>query len=1101
MSAIPPTPPVKGSVVTTPEFVDNRAGNTLDVALNQRLAFLSQDKKDPVDVDIVTGYFNAEGFGRVAEALGTAGRVRLLLGAEPVPPPTLPDRQLTDPRGPRFEAKLLREAWQRTEQGMLHDRDRLAFSPSTDLAIERLLAFLQSGRIEVRRYTKRFLHGKAYIFRGNGVLAGSSNFTAAGLAGNLELNLGQYQPSVAGRVETWFEELWNEAEPYDLAAIFEARFQDYAPYLIYLRVLLERYGAELEAERPTGGPIPLTRFQYDGLDRAARILEEYDGVIIADSVGLGKSFLGGEIIRRVVELQRQRALLIAPATLRDGTWSRFAHRFMLPLETISFQQLAGDVQLGGTQSCLKSKVEEYSLIVVDEAHTLRNLDTTYAAAMRRLLLGKVPKKVVLMTATPVNNSLWDLYSLLQYFIRHDAVFAELGITSLKQRFSDAARIDPFTLKPDVLWDVLDATTVRRTRHFIKKWYPGDEIVGPDGVRQPIRFPSPEVAARTYDLEEVLPGFFARVEQVLAPADDAEPELTLARYFPSRYRHDRRIEERELALVGLLRSGLLKRFESSAHAFAETLSRMVDGQERFLQGLNRGHLLSSRELALLAETDSDDVWDEIAADAEEFDARELDIPALRRAVRSDIKILSELRDRARTVTPVTDPKLALLAEELASIAARSHRDGLSPEDERNRRKVIVFSYFADTAEWIFRWLQDRLATDRRLSPYRGRIAFVSGDEDGRKTAVYGFAPQSSEAPPRMDEDRFDILVTTDVLAEGVNLQQAANIINYDLPWNPMRLVQRHGRIDRIGSPHRSVFITCVFPDAQLDGLLALEDRIRRKLAQAIAAIGVDSEVLPGIQSVDTNFSDDVNEIRRLRSGDAGLFESAGEDPHGHSGEEYRQELRKALQERRDELERLPWGAGSGLVRGRTRGHFFCARVGERVVLRFVPSSTDRPMERDALTCLKTITCEPDTKRVLPDDLKADAYIAWERARADIVEEWNRAADPANLTPAVRRLFREAAEHVRRYPPPEMTLEARQRLIESLEAPRDFRDERALRAVFRPERATGEETTRAVAAFVQERGFQPFTPPEPLPPIDATDVQVVVWMGVEPDGDVS
>src|SRR5205814_1548642 len=121
---------------------------------------------------------------------------------------------------------------------------------------------------------------------------------------------------------------------------------------------------------------------------------------------------------------------------------------------------------------------------------------------------------------------------------------------------------------------------------------------------------------------------------------------------------------------------------------------------------------------------------------------------------------------------------------------------------------------------------------------------SADGVSREAAVFGFAPESSEAPPGSDEDLLDILVTTDVLAEGVNLQQGRNIINYDLPWNPMRLVQRHGRIDRIGSPHRDVFIRCFFPDERLEALLDLESRIRRKVAQAAASVGMEHEVIPG-----------------------------------------------------------------------------------------------------------------------------------------------------------------------------------------------------------------------------------------------------------------
>jgi phosphatidylserine/phosphatidylglycerophosphate/cardiolipin synthase-like enzyme len=170
----------------------------------------------------------------------------------------------------------------------------LEFSPATDRAVQRLLGYLKSGKIEVRRNEKAFLHGKAYLFGTDlfgapaGVLAGSSNFTAAGLASNLELNLGRYDPTPAGKVKDWFDWLWNESKSYDLAAIYAARYIEYTPYLIYLRVLWERYGQEIEAEAGPESRIKLTTFQNDGIFRAKRILHQYNGVLIADAVGLGK---------------------------------------------------------------------------------------------------------------------------------------------------------------------------------------------------------------------------------------------------------------------------------------------------------------------------------------------------------------------------------------------------------------------------------------------------------------------------------------------------------------------------------------------------------------------------------------------------------------------------------------------------------------------------------------------------------------------------------------------------------------------------------------------------------------------------------------------
>ena len=198
-------------------------------------------------------------------------------------------------------------------------------------------------------------------------------------------------------------------------------------------------------------------------------------------------------------------------------------------------------------------------------------------------------------------------------------------------------------------------------------------------------------------------------------------------------------------------------------------------------------------------------------------------------------------------------------------------------------------------------------------------------------VWGFAPKTADAPEGFDEDLYDLVVTTDVLAEGVNLQQAGHIINYDLPWNPMRLVQRHGRIDRIGSFHSQIVVRCVFPDARLDDLLNLEERLHRKIKQASAAVGV-GEILPEQSRRDIDFAETREEIERIRREDPTLFERGGTSRGALSGEEYRQELRQAVEQGlRERIEQLPWGSGSGMAIPTTGlsepGYVFCVRVAD------------------------------------------------------------------------------------------------------------------------------------------------------------------------------
>jgi hypothetical protein len=1077
-----------------PEFVDNREV-TMAAAIAGHLDWIHATYREAIELSIATGYFNPEGFALLADRLERLPKVRLLLGAEPTPPPARSLRLPGEPRGERWEAKQVETALNQNAEGLRRDRDRLGFTATNEGALRRLLDFLATGKLEVRRYERAFLHGKAFIFETEeGFLSGSSNFTAAGLTSNLELNLGRYDPAPVARVRQWFDTLWQDSRPYDLAALYAERFAEYEPYLIYLRVLWERYGSELEAETPKGSKIRLTTFQTDGVFRALQIAEHYHGVLIADGVGLGKTFIAGELIRQAVEDRRQRALLVAPATLRDGAWARFAARYQLYVECVSYEELARDRQLGGDGDSLKQLANDYALVVIDEAQAFRNPDTRRAQALRRLLQGRPPKTLVLLSATPVNNSLWDLYYLLTYFVGHDAAFSSLGVKSLKERFAQGMREDPDDLKPDALFDILDATTVRRTRHFVRRFYPNDRVIGPGGVEIPVQFPEPHVHAVKYSLDDVLPGFFEEFARALAPAD-GEPKLTLARYAPGQYRPGAPLDPREAALVGLLRSGLLKRFESSAHAFAVTAERMAEAHDRFLMGLDRGLILTAQGLEEWEQTDSDEAIDELLRETGSTTTAGYDVERLRADVEADRNLLRGFAKRAEQVSRAQDPKLKQLVEELRAVARQAANEGLGEDDARNRRKVLVFSYFADTVDWIREHLADVLARDRQLAVYRGRVAAISGDESrgdvSRAEAMFGFAPVSTEAPAGRADDRFDILVTTDVLAEGVNLQQCRHVVNYDLPWNPMRLVQRHGRVDRIGSPHRDVYVRCFFPDQRLDALLALEGRIRRKLAQAAAAVGIEHEVIPGAATSDIVFSQTRDEIEALRREQADLLENAGEDPRAHSGEEYRQELRKGLERYGDRIETLPGAAGSGFAGGAATGHFFCAKVGTRLFLRFLTWGREE-IVRDTLGCLRLIACREDTPRVVPKDLADGAYDAWRRARRDIFGEWMQATDPANLQPRVRPTLRAAGDHLRRYPPPGLTQEEIDRVVESLEAPWGARVERIIREAMTE--GSGPAISIGLVAKVRLLGLQPYRPPDPLPPIDEDEVTLICWLAV-------
>ena len=387
-----------------------------------------------------------------------------------------------------------------------------------------------------------------------------------------------------------------------------------------------------------------------------------------------------------------------------------------------------------------------------------------------------------------------------------------------------------------------------------------------------------------------------------------------------------------------------------------------------------------------------------------------------------------------------------------------------------------------------------------------------DETSRQQAVQGFAPRSMEAPAGQDADLYDLLLSTDVLAEGVNLQQCRHIVNFDVPWNPMRLVQRHGRIDRIGSPHSRVFVRTIFPVDRLDRLLDLERRILDKLAMAAASVGVAAPIEGAAQGGQV-FAETREEIEKLMAEDASLYERGGTAGAAQTGEEYRQTLRKALERDRERIESLPWKVGSGMKKGARRGMFFCAVVGresdfERTYLRFVSAGDDwRPrnggdaIERELGTCLRLIECAADTPTWYPEGLRERAHGFWDVAQEDILLDWMRETDPANLQPPIRPLNHRVAAFIRANPPSGMSEDRSNRALDILESPWPRREEMLLREWFGASGREGGTLSRFLIDQILETGLEPVVPPRPLPPISPEDIELLCWVGIEPSDDSS
>jgi len=1148
-----------------PTFATNRpdVGQTVGAAIEKMFKVLREGSATTPAISIATAYINPGGFALLSTELEAASKVRLLIGAEPEF-----EAQQSYVNNDADKRTRLKLALQDHDKWLAAERDSTGFTREAVDNAKAMVEWLRSetdglARVEVRRFPHGFLHGKAFISEGlmKSAIAGSSNFTYAGLAKNAEINLGTYGPnSHASDVLEWFDHYWNQSTEFDLAALYETQWNPHQPWFVFMRMLEALYGAHMDEEGATG-QLGLTAFQRDGVARMRRLLEANGGVLVADEVGLGKSYLAGEVIKAATEVNRQRAVVICPASLKKGMWEPFLeqHGFTRNVAVYSYEEIRNKTKVpnepgdGASASELRkyenqvqkwkkfqNRIEDFALIVVDEAHNLRNDSTSRAIAVDNLILGsKHPKQVILLTATPVNNSLYDLESLIKYFIRNDAQFAGVGIPSIREYIKRAQEMDPENLTPDHLFDLMDQVAVRRTRKFVKENYSGDKIVGRDGVETTISFPTPKSRRIEYDLTGSGKALVERMLYALSVDVDGQmnshafrrddpDHLMLARYTPSAYRLDGDLARHQVTNAGLLRSALLKRMESSPAALAMTLKKLVAAHNAFIHALELGVVAIGS--ALLELTSSDD--EDFVQILENFDldertdlnnADEYRMSELLADVENDRDLLEELVRLADDALNESDPKFEKLVVELSEIAVSAKRIDALAIPEGDKRKVIIFSSFADTVIDIHRRLTRYIDAhpDSPISIYKGRIgepvmgayasvhnAGASGgvDQGGRAALIAGFAPKTAGEIVNgvaVDEDRFDILVTTDVLAEGVNLQQASQIINYDLPWNPMRIVQRHGRVDRIGSQHPYVHLGLYFPGDLLDEMLGLEATLERKLAQANAAVGEHIDVFAkGRARTEVILSDKsmekMDELLETRGGSSAI-----------SGEEFRRRLHLYLKRNDNKLpsRKLPFGSGSGFVNPKIsgNGYVFCVKIADHELpwFRFVevgpdwvPILVEGKPKISSESLVSLFAADPETEsrqRELSNEAYSAAFSAWELAQSDIFDEWTQLTDPSKTQPRPPKAFREAYSLISAKGM-HLDVALRNEILLKLNTVPSGKIERAVRRTLNSSNLEA-EIIAEIVTIIEQSGIPPQTENFALPPVNVHEIRLVAWMAVQ------
>ena len=1027
------------------------------------LAYLAGDLEDRHGLSVATGYVNLGGLHHLAFSVDEARATRLLLGAAP---------------GAGLGTEVPGTLFERTLRALRSERDLSRFPPSRVLQL--LLgieAWLDRPNVEVRRYVKKFLHGKAYLFGdaadARAALVTSANLTAAGMWQNLELGLVHYDPIVAGRAIQWFDSLWEEATDYK-ATLRELLFPDVSLLdlrTVYLRALLELFADELEEDAaPASETLQLAPFQEDGFRRALSIVGQHHGVVYADGVGTGKTEIGLAFVEEYAVRRGQHVLVVVPAQLVEH-WEARLHQTRLPAQVISYHQFANDEQLlrsvaGSGQRVISNDKDAYRLVVCDEAHALRNPDTTWYAAMSRLLGGE-QKDLLLLTATPINNGLWDLFHMVMAFARHDRAFIGHGIPSLAELFvrAGANERDPENLNPDVLFPLADMVSVRRDRRFIQTHYAG--AVFPDGT--PVAFPTPHLATERFDLDASYPGLVAKITERVSA-------LKMARYRPSHYRKDGAEEAREATLSALLQSGILKRFESCWHACLLTIRRILAAHDAFLEGWEQGRVPGGETLRAAATADLDETgmaqW--VIAELEESDDAEPIggfVAEFRDDVAHDRALLAEVEALLARLTPEDDPKLALLRDLLED----------SPSD-----KIVVFSTFADTISYLDEHLPARVSDRERVT-----VIGAETNPDERTKLLARFCPETVIRPGyRPPDGEVNLLLSNDVLSEGQNLQQAAAVISYDIPWNPQRMVQRYGRVIRLKSPHQDVHLTTMLPEpGELEEILRLEIAIRRKIVAA-RPYGMEVDVVDGMEEEVRSYT------TRLADGDEQLLDEE-DGSHRFSSAALRAELRRELEEGRgEELRNLPWGIGAAFRQGEgvpstgAAGFFFACRARDERYWRYVDAEG---VLTEAAPILRRI--DPGNAPGV-EDPTIDLDGAWATAAASILAEHN-ADSAAKATQSVGKLQQWALTLLS---DPDVAVPATaSQAYEALRVGRTQPVRRALGEVKRLFDAGGigrTEAARRIVAIVDSFGLRT-VPDAPRPDhIAVDDIAVVCWLAVLP-----
>ena len=859
--------------------------------------FLKARVSEGSNLSIVSAYFTIHAYQALRTNLDDVSGLQFLFGE------------------PRFIGSLDPEKSERKRFSIEDDGLELANRLS-----QRQIAFDCANwireKVEIRSVLDaNFVHGKMYHIddgRREHAIVGSSNFTRRGLGisstPNIELNLIVDSDRDRSDLKNWFDAIWNDKELVsdvkdEVLHYLEQLYVNHPPEFIYFKTLyhvFERFisGQDADAALFEQTAIVDTEiwntlfdFQKDGVKGAIHKINSHNGCILADSVGLGKTYSALAVIK-YFELRNHRVLVLCPKKLRDN-WTVFLAQNNSDVNPFLKDRFSYTVLSHTDLSRETGKVDgvdlstinwsNFDLIVVDESHNFRNntkgkrdedgnviRKSRYERLMDDVIKKGVKTKVLLLSATPVNNDLSDLRNQI-YFVTEgqDSAFSsDLAISSIKDTLATSQKTfmewarrsgerdarDLMDRLPGSFFTLLDELTIARSRNHIKKYYRSSlEKIG--------HFPKRRKPVSIFS-EIDLKGRFPSYDRL----NDEISKYELSLFNPSRYvlpgyvaqYEERKIlnfsqANREKFLIGMIKVNFLKRLESSVHAFAVTMERTVQKIEELEQRLKdyKAHEKAALDdlqpdLFAAVDDDDDDLTEAFQVGTKlKFEMAHLDVDRWLADLATDKQQLSLLSNAAKSVDVSSDAKLA----EIKSLIERKVRHPEENTRGEENRKVVVFCAFADTATYLYESLLDWAQNELGL-----HIALVSGGTRPNRTTfgkseftqiLTNFSPRAKHRAKMksMPQDgEIDILIATDCISEGQNLQDCDYLINYDIHWNPVRIIQRFGRIDRIGSLNKHIQLVNFWPTPDLNKYINLKNRVEARMALVDISATAEDNIL-------------------------------------------------------------------------------------------------------------------------------------------------------------------------------------------------------------------------------------------------------------------